>query len=602
MKTITKFGVVSLLILGLTSSASASIDKNLKYGQKDQEVTELQEFLIDGGFLKGTPTNFFGLLTLKAVKTYQKSVDISPTGYVGALTRQKINDSIASDVASSNQAEIQETGTNSVIPKNVTTSNSQGCLNGQAFNSTTGQPCSVTPVSFVDVCKNIEGTQTSVPTGMTLDSTGKCFTLVANVTSANNTETKTCLSGKVVSKNENCTKTCSDGEVVLENLSCRTTSTNINNVTRDTNQNQQNNNTSACIPNWQCNSWNTCTNSQQIRICTDSNNCGISTNKPTVTQTCSVINQQPVEPTLNISFSSLFTGPDSAQLSWNTNIPSTGKVSITLGNESQQLIAVSATQNLHMVNVSNLKQGTEYSYTIEETSGSQVKILTGKLMTKGTAAGTLSTCTVTPNTYENDNQAVNLQSTVTGYFRSSFDLSNDCVITKMTVSDSVSSVSGYVSITQSPNLFKFDRMTGKACLGLTKFDGTGGNGTLSSVWGIGCNVTSPNKWHLNVEVSKDAPVGSKMGICVQSAEDGNGALIKGLPYCTKTWTVGDAPLPFLKHPPLPQGDATNCSNYIDEKTVLDNYWNQIGIYEGSKISDYSSLNRRYTGCPQVVSN
>ncbi|HEY4499385.1 MAG TPA: Ser-Thr-rich GPI-anchored membrane family protein [Candidatus Paceibacterota bacterium] len=43
----------------------------------------------------------------------------------------------------------------------------------------------------------------------------------------------------------------------------------------------------ACIPNWQCNSWNICSNGQQTRTCTDSNNCGVSTNKPTVTQSCS---------------------------------------------------------------------------------------------------------------------------------------------------------------------------------------------------------------------------------------------------------------------------------------------------------------------------
>ncbi|MEI6810866.1 MAG: peptidoglycan-binding domain-containing protein [Candidatus Nomurabacteria bacterium] len=216
MKIITKFSVVSLLILGLVPSTSASIDKNLKYGQRDKEVTELQEFLIDAGFLKTTPSNYFGLLTLKAVKTYQKTVDVSPTGYVGLLTRQKINDSIASDVASSNQAEIQETGT-------------------IAVQNTNKEKISVTTNQVVDICKNIEGIQTAIPTGMVLDSTGKCFTS----TQSSNTETKVCMSGKIVSKNDDCTKVCSDGEIVLENLTCRTTAPTNTNISQQTNYQTQ---------------------------------------------------------------------------------------------------------------------------------------------------------------------------------------------------------------------------------------------------------------------------------------------------------------------------------------------------------------------------
>jgi peptidoglycan hydrolase-like protein with peptidoglycan-binding domain len=90
MKKVTILGVISMLMLGLVSTSFASIDKNLKYGQRDLEVTELQEFLIDKGLLKTTPSNFFGLLTLKAVKAYQTSVGVSSTGFVGALTRKKL--------------------------------------------------------------------------------------------------------------------------------------------------------------------------------------------------------------------------------------------------------------------------------------------------------------------------------------------------------------------------------------------------------------------------------------------------------------------------------------------------------------------------------
>ncbi len=90
------------------ATSSVVISKNLKYGQRDDEVYELQDFLIDKGFLNGNSTGFFGLLTLKAVKAYQKSGGISPTGYVGLLTRQKINSEIMAEVESSIKAEQQE--------------------------------------------------------------------------------------------------------------------------------------------------------------------------------------------------------------------------------------------------------------------------------------------------------------------------------------------------------------------------------------------------------------------------------------------------------------------------------------------------------------
>lgn len=152
------FGIALISILSSTYFAFASKDKNLKYGQRDKEVTELQDFLIDKGFLKTPPSTFFGLLTLKAVKMYQTSIGVSSTGFVGILTREKINNEIATEVASSNEAEIKET-TTTVI----------------------------TPPAPTEIIKG----------------------------------TKACQSGKVISKNEDCTKTCSDGEIIVENLTCR---------------------------------------------------------------------------------------------------------------------------------------------------------------------------------------------------------------------------------------------------------------------------------------------------------------------------------------------------------------------------------------------
>lgn len=82
-----------------TSVTSTCIDLKsdmLRYKATDAatggEVSELQDFLIAGGFLKTQATGYFGLGTFSAVKMYQKSVGLSSTGYVGALTKAKIKE------------------------------------------------------------------------------------------------------------------------------------------------------------------------------------------------------------------------------------------------------------------------------------------------------------------------------------------------------------------------------------------------------------------------------------------------------------------------------------------------------------------------------
>lgn len=113
MKNIVSLAVLSLLFL--PSLVSASVDMNLKYGMKNTEVSELQDFLIDKGFLVSNSTGFFGLLTLKAVEAYQTSVQVPSTGYVGILTRTEINNELAMAIEASNQAEITEMGTSTPV-------------------------------------------------------------------------------------------------------------------------------------------------------------------------------------------------------------------------------------------------------------------------------------------------------------------------------------------------------------------------------------------------------------------------------------------------------------------------------------------------------
>ncbi|MEI6042594.1 MAG: peptidoglycan-binding protein [bacterium] len=86
-------------------SLCVSIFNNLRYRATDAntnaEVSVLQDFLQAGGYLKSNPVGFFGIMTTAAVKKFQKENNISPTGYVGPITRQKIKDqscSTSSDV------------------------------------------------------------------------------------------------------------------------------------------------------------------------------------------------------------------------------------------------------------------------------------------------------------------------------------------------------------------------------------------------------------------------------------------------------------------------------------------------------------------------
>jgi peptidoglycan hydrolase-like protein with peptidoglycan-binding domain len=79
------------LFLFLPAVSFASVDTNLKYGARGSEVIKLQTFLISKGFLTGQVTGNFYALTQRAVVQYQSSVNLPTTGFVGAMTREKIN-------------------------------------------------------------------------------------------------------------------------------------------------------------------------------------------------------------------------------------------------------------------------------------------------------------------------------------------------------------------------------------------------------------------------------------------------------------------------------------------------------------------------------
>jgi peptidoglycan hydrolase-like protein with peptidoglycan-binding domain len=71
-----------------------NIVNNLKYKDRDVnkngEVTVLQNFLLSKKYMTVNATGYFGVLTLKGVKNFQRTNSISPTGFVGPITRAKI--------------------------------------------------------------------------------------------------------------------------------------------------------------------------------------------------------------------------------------------------------------------------------------------------------------------------------------------------------------------------------------------------------------------------------------------------------------------------------------------------------------------------------
>jgi murein L,D-transpeptidase YcbB/YkuD len=60
------------------------------------DVVELQKRLrAEGFFTHPTDTGLFGPATFAAVQQYQRKYGINPTGYVGPMTREKLNGSSA---------------------------------------------------------------------------------------------------------------------------------------------------------------------------------------------------------------------------------------------------------------------------------------------------------------------------------------------------------------------------------------------------------------------------------------------------------------------------------------------------------------------------
>ncbi len=75
-----------------TYNNNIQITKNLWLGSRGSQVTTLQNVLIAQGHMSGSATGYFGMITFKAVKKFQRAHNIPPTGFVGKLTRAVLNE------------------------------------------------------------------------------------------------------------------------------------------------------------------------------------------------------------------------------------------------------------------------------------------------------------------------------------------------------------------------------------------------------------------------------------------------------------------------------------------------------------------------------
>lgn len=66
-------------------------NKNLSFGMRNKDVLELQKRMVLEKCGTYTPTGYFGILTWYSVIKYQKTHNISGTGFVGVLTRSELN-------------------------------------------------------------------------------------------------------------------------------------------------------------------------------------------------------------------------------------------------------------------------------------------------------------------------------------------------------------------------------------------------------------------------------------------------------------------------------------------------------------------------------
>jgi len=159
--------VVGLALAGTAFAVSYNFPTDLKLGMTSADVRNLQVVLntsadtrvaATGAGSAGLETTYFGALTKAAVMKYQTKVGVPSTGYVGPLTRGKLNAAtvvVGTLVPGCTSRVGFSTTTGASCAGTVSTTFPAGCTSAVGFSPTTGQSCGtvvpVTPTGAVSV-------------------------------------------------------------------------------------------------------------------------------------------------------------------------------------------------------------------------------------------------------------------------------------------------------------------------------------------------------------------------------------------------------------------------------------------------------------------
>jgi peptidoglycan hydrolase-like protein with peptidoglycan-binding domain len=140
--------VFALSVL-LPTLTFASFDTSLKYGSRGDAVIELQNFLKNQGVFSDKVDGSFGLITRKAVISFQLANGLAGDGYFGLSSRAKASSILAVEIQPSLVAGCNSTSAYSASTGQPCSSTSQpsitnlpaGCSSTSGFSPTTGQAC-----------------------------------------------------------------------------------------------------------------------------------------------------------------------------------------------------------------------------------------------------------------------------------------------------------------------------------------------------------------------------------------------------------------------------------------------------------------------------
>ena len=165
-----------------TTNVCANLNADVQYGQQDsgnnKNVYILQNFLNKNGYLKVSPTGYFGSLTIAAVKAFQSANNLNPTGYVDSITRnliQNIDCNYTKIISSGTSSGV--TGTTPVSPNQTgsITTTPVITLTAASIQVSAGEPTTLTwnSTNAVGQCKITAKDSAGNNLSSNIDSSGK---------------------------------------------------------------------------------------------------------------------------------------------------------------------------------------------------------------------------------------------------------------------------------------------------------------------------------------------------------------------------------------------------------------------------------------------